>query len=117
MGLLASVLDPAELLLDAVDGLLPALEAGEAVLLVLAEPDAVPVVDELVGEVEVVLRLGLVAALASVGEGRQSLLALLVALESLLELQVLERVGRLDLAVEGQESGLLGTVHPDYNNG
>ncbi len=73
------------------------------------------VVDEVVGEVEVVVlevvgQDGVWLVVGGRDEG-QFALALLAPLEPLLELQVLQGVGGFDLLVEGHQRCLLAALH------
>jgi hypothetical protein len=112
--LLAVILHPADLLLDAVHDLLPAVDSRQ-VLLVISKPDPLPIVDEFVRQVEVVLAVRQQGGFTGIrGQDRQPLLPLL-SLQTLLEFEVLQRVRRFHLFIEGQQSGLLGTIH-HYNN-
>lgn len=66
MRLLASILNPAQFFLDAVDGFLAALYSGEAILLILSKPNALFIVDELMCKVQVILILGRIAGFSLV---------------------------------------------------
>lgn len=90
-------LDPADLVLDDGHGLIGGVQRGEEILLVVVERDLGAVETQVVGELQVVLggeqgRLVLLGQGGDVGQSRLGLLAV----ESLFELEVLQRVGGLD---------------------
>lgn len=120
MGLLAVILHPCYFLLDIGDDLLSVVDGeGRQILLLICKPQLIPVVDQIVSHLQVVILQGVrkqggFLNHTSRGDLGQFALPLPLppSLQPLLELEVLHGIGRFNLLVECHQRGLLGALHP-----
>ena len=103
---MAVIFHATDLLLDVIHHFLVTINSRQ-VFLVFAEPKALSIIDEFMGQVKVIVTMRQQYRFACVWlQDRQFLFSFLSALQSLLELKVLQCIRRFNLFIEGYQCGL-----------